>query len=388
MFWFVFLPALYSQQRGVVEGRIINGTDPAIVARSVELDIVELGAGMNIIKTATTDASGRFRIENLPATGRLMIRAVYKDVNYHSQFSMDASGKASVEVEVYEPTTSMTGIQVENLQMAFQIAGDRLDSIETITFNNKTRPPRTMMNPEGNFHFAKASGITELPQLRVTAPGSSMPVMQSPLESPDGQSYYSLYPLKPGITRFEVRQVLPYADRKYVFKSKMYQDVDSIDIGISPMDMALAGEGLSKVSVNSQQNFAVYRSGPVKAGSEITWTLSGGTAVSAPEASQAEGSRVEEMPDAIGRNALVIGPLLLAGFILVLWYAFSRMQLASDKSANPRMRELKERREQLLNTIADLDHRNEINALDRREYQRLREDNKRRLRRISLLMKM
>ena len=42
--------------------------------------------------------------------------------------------------------------------MAFQMVGDQLKSLETVTFNNKTKPPRTFMNPEGNFRFSKASG--------------------------------------------------------------------------------------------------------------------------------------------------------------------------------------------------------------------------------------
>ncbi|MBN1566449.1 MAG: hypothetical protein JXA73_01275 [Acidobacteria bacterium] len=379
----VFLPVAYPQQ-GVVEGRLINGTDPSIVVRSVELDVVELGMGMRIIKTAVSDNSGRFRIEGLPSSGRLMLRAIYKDVNYHAQFNMDSSGKANVEIEVFEPTTSMQEIRVEDVRMAFQIVGDQLQSLESVTLNNKTRPPRTLMNPAGNFRFPKASGITELPQVRVTGPGSSMPVVQAPLESPDGQSYYSLYPLKPGVTMFEVRQALPYAERQYVFKKRAYQDIASIDIGISPMDLSISGDGLSKVSTNSEQNFAVYRSVPVKAGTEITWMFSGGTSAPEPVAD----SRIEEMPDVISRNTLIISPLLLMAFILVLWYACNHMQRASDKTANPRSRELKERRERLLNILADLDHRHDINALGRQEYLRQREKHKQQLRRISLLLKM
>jgi hypothetical protein len=318
-----------------------------------------------------------------------MIRAIYKDVNYHGQFSMDASGKANVEVEVFEPTTSMKGIQVESTGIAFQVVGDQLQSLETITFNNRTKPPRTLMNPEGNFRFSKPLGISELPKVRVTAPGSSMPLVQAALESADGQSYYSLYPLKPGITKFEVQQALPYASRNYTYTAKFYQDIASMDIGVSPIDMTFSGQGLSRVSTDSQQNFAIYRSGPIKAGSEITWTFSGGIPTSEPNASEpAENSRIEAVPDSIGRNALIIGPLLLTGFVLVLWYAFHQMQQGSQKTASPRTREIKDRREQLLNTIADLDHRYEIHALERPEFLRQREETKRRLRRISLLLKM
>jgi hypothetical protein len=94
------------------------------------------------------------------------------------------------------------------------------------------------------------------------------------------------------------------------------------------------------------------------------------------------------MPDIVGHNALLIGSLLLMGFVVVLWYAYNQMQKASQKTVSPRTRELRERREQLLNTIADLDHRYEIHALGRPEFLRQREENKRRLRRISLLLKM
>jgi hypothetical protein len=216
-----------------------------------------------------------------------------------------------------------------------------------------------------------------------------MPLVQAPLESADGQSYYSLYPLKPGTTTFEVQQVLPYSNRTYTFANRFYQDIASMDIGVSPKDMALSGQGLSKVSTDSQQNFSVYMSGPIKAGSEIAWTFSGGTPTSAPESSEtAENSRIEAMPDAIIRNALIIGPLLLMCFILALWYAFHRMQKGSQKTVSPRSKELRNRREQLLNSIADLDHRYEIHTLDRQEFLRQREEHKRRLRRISLLLKM
>jgi len=47
-----------------------------------------------------------------------------------------------VNVEVYEPTTSMDGIKAEDVRLAFQLAGDRLRALEVYTFDNQTRPPR------------------------------------------------------------------------------------------------------------------------------------------------------------------------------------------------------------------------------------------------------
>ncbi len=382
-----FLPAAYPQNKGIAEGRLINLTDPAMIPRGVELEVIELGGGMSIIKSATTDASGKFRIEGLPEDQRLMIRADYKGANYHGQLTFSA-GKASVEIGVYEPTTSMKDINVEAVHMAFQVMGDQLKSLETVTFNNRTKPPRTFTRPDGNFRISKPDGILEPPQIRVTAPGSSMPLVQSALESSDGKSYYSLYPLRPGSTTFEVQELLPYPNRSYTYVKRFYQDVESIDVGVIPQDMVLSGKGLSKIQADPQKNFSVYMSAPVKAGTEEVWQFSGGTAVQETASPDTAGEpEVSTMPNAVGGNAMIIGPLLLMGFVLVLWYAFNRFENGRRGTADFQLRHLKDRREQLLNSMADLDHRHEAGLLGEEEFLRQREEGKRRLRRISLLLK-
>jgi hypothetical protein len=384
--WLAFLPAAYPQQKGIAEGRLINLTDPAIIPRGVELEVIELGGGMSIIKSVTTDAAGKFRIEGLPEDQKLMIRADYKGANYHGQLTF-SGGKASVEMGVYEPTKSMKDINVEAVHMAFQLVGDQLKSLETVTFNNKTKPPKTFTSPDGNFRFSKPDGIIEPPQIRVTGPGSSMPLVQSALESADGKSYYSLYPLRPGITTFEVQELLPYQNRSYTYTKHFYQDIGSIDVGVIPQDLVLSGNGLSKVQTDAQKNFSVYVSTPMKAGTDVVWQFSGGTAVQETEPpATADQPQVNPMPNAIGRNALIIGPLLLMGFVLVLWYAYNRSG-GGRQGTDFQLRHLKDRREQLLNLMAELDHRHEAALLGEEEFIRQREESQRRLRRISLLLK-
>jgi hypothetical protein len=384
---FLSLPAAYPQQNGIAEGRIVNLTDPSIVPRNVELEIIELGGGMNVIRSATTDASGRFRIDGLPEEQRLMLRADYKGANYYSQMAF-TNGKADVELGVYETTTSMKDIVVEDVTIAFQVIGDQLKSLETVTIDNRTKPPRTFASPEGNFRVSKPPGILEPPMLRVTAPGSSMPLVQSALESADGKSYYSLYPLRPGITTFEVQSSFPYATKRYTFVKKFFQDTPKLEVGVLPEDVVLQGAGLTKMRSDAQKNFSVYSSVPVKAGTEVVWEFSGGTPVpeSAPTAGEGE-AQVTPMPNAVGRNTMIIGPLLLMGFILVLWYTYGRPQNGSGDASDFRQKKVRERREQLLNAVAELDRRYEEKLLGEQEYLKQREENKRQLRRISLLMK-
>ena len=314
-----------AQGRGIAEGRLVNRTDQAVVAGNTELEVLVLSGGMDIIKTATTDARGTFRIDGLPDAMPLMLRAVYKGANYHGMLVFDTDGKARLDLDVFETTTSMKDIRVEAVNMAFQLAGDRLHAVENFVVVNSTSPPRVYLNPEGNFRVSKAPGILEPPQIRITAPGSEMPLTQSALESADGQSYYSLYPLRPGGTIFEVHQTLPYTDRKYVYERKFFQDIPEFSVGVIPFDMTLSGGGFKKTEDHAAENFAVYASGAVRAGDAVTWTFTGGTPVAAMEDEHGwDETTIEVRDGVVGRNAFAIGSMILTVFVLVLWLASSR----------------------------------------------------------------
>jgi len=383
----IAISGLQAQGNGVVEGRLVNATDPKIVGADVELDVVGLGGGMSIIKSTTSDKAGKFRIDGLPTDQPLMIRANYKMVNYHSRVAFDASGKASAEIRIFEPTSSMEGIRFEGVRMAFHMNGDQLRILEHSSFNNETKPPKSFMSQEGNFRFFKVPGIPELPRLQVTGPGSSMPLAQSPLESPDGTSYYSLYPLRPGITNFEIDQTFPYQDRKFIYRNKFYYDLTAFQIGVIPQDLTISGEGLRKIQSDAQKNFAVYSGGPIRAGTEVVWTISGGTPAIEPTTPKESGeSRIKPMPTGIGQNALMLGSLLLACFLSVLWYAHNYLVDASPQYQAPQIQELKNRRNQLVDFLARLENRYENQALDRRQYFAQREPAKRQLRRIVALL--
>ena len=379
------VPALWAQGSGVVEGRVVNGTDARIAAAGVDLDVIGLGGGMTVLKSAVTDPSGRFRIEGLPTGPPLMIRANYQSVNYHSRFSLDASGKASVEVEVFEATTSMKDIRVEGVRLGFQLDGDHLRAVETYSFVNETKPKKTFASNRGSFRFTKPAGIAEPPRLSAQGPGAPMPLTQTPLESADGQSYYSLYALRPGTTTFELDYVLPYHDRTYTYRKNFYQDVDFFQIGVIPQDVAVTGEGLKRIQVDVAKNFAVYTGGPLKAGSEMAVTFAGGTPTAAGESSEGSAEpRIRPMPTSVGRYTPIVGPLLLMVFIVVLWYAYNNIPAKQPKDS--RTRELRQKHEQLLQFVASLDQKYENKEMERGEYHRLRAHAKSQLRRISLLL--
>jgi hypothetical protein len=386
------LAPAHAQGNGVVEGRLINATIAAKPPAGCVLDVISLAGGMSVLKSSTSDAAGKFRIDGLPTDSPLLVRASFESVNYFGQASFDAAGRAQIEIKVYETTGSMQGITVEEVQIAFKLEADGLHSLESYTLQNDSRPPRSYMRADGNFRFSKAPGILQVPALKVTGPGGSAPVSQSALESPDGQSYYSLYPLRPGTTSFEVAQALPYQNGSYIYRKKFYQDMPSLNIGVIPGNMKLSGAGIHVTQENEAQNYTLYAAAPVKAGTEVVWTFSGGTpvadvpeATSAPEAA-AEDAAVQVMPTPVAQKAIVIGPLVLLGFLAVLWYAYSRTPASGAAGPEVRARTLKEHRERLLNQAASLDLKHESRMIGTREYQTMREQAMQSLRRIFVLL--
>lgn len=373
-------------QSGVVEGSLVNRTDARMVPAGVDVDIIQLAGGMRVLRSVKTDAAGRFRATGVPTDSQLMVQATYKSVRYHQIADFDASGTARVEIPVYETTRSMKGVRLRDVRIAFQYDGDRLRCLESYSLENAADPPRTIVSEEGSFRFSKAPGILEVPKMSVIAPGAMFPLTEAPLESADGTSYYSLYPLRPGVTTFEIEQALPYANRSYAYEKRFYQDVDKLDIGVIPADTEVSGTGLTRVQTDREHNFAIYSAGPIRANTPVIWTFSGGTPVPGAHSESASGrGRIVPMPGRAGRNAMVVGPLLLLGFILALWLSIGREGAPAVEAAR-RTEALEERREQLIHYLAVLDHRFESGAVDAQEYSVLRGRCKNQLRRIAALL--
>jgi hypothetical protein len=377
----------FAQGQGVVEGRLINGTTPAKPAARIDVSVIEPASGMSVLESVQTDAEGRFRFDGLPASSPLLVRAEYRSVSYHQPLAFDGSGRAQVEIRIYETTTSMDGIRLDGLQLAFKLTDKGLRSLQSYALLNVTRPPQCLVREDGSFRFPKTPGLAEPPSLDVTGPGSNLPLTQAPLESADGTYYYSLYPLRPGVTTFEVGQLFPYGEEGFTYRHRFYQDVAAVNIGVLPAGMNLSGEGIRRVESASGPQLAVYSAGPFRAGTEVVWTFRGGAPIAEePPPAAAQESQIRPMPTLVGRNALIIGPLLLIGLITILWYAHSRLMVQPADGREARVQELRDRREQLLNYAAALDARHERGELDRREYQRLREQCRRHLRRIAVLL--
>src|ERR1700737_217172 len=106
----VILLAAATAQAGTVNGVVHNGTNGNKPAPGVDVLLIQLQGGMQVVASTKTDAQGLYHIDN-PAigSGPMLIRAVYRGVNFHQPLT---PGTSAVDVTVYEPTTDPNALQV------------------------------------------------------------------------------------------------------------------------------------------------------------------------------------------------------------------------------------------------------------------------------------
>ena len=123
---------------GTVTGTVRNGTTGKPAA-GVEMILIQLQGTMQPVANTTTDADGHYKFDNPGlGAGPMLIRAVYRGVNYHEPATPD---KTTVDVEVFEPTDKPSAFAVTVHAIIFQPTGSDLTITEEYNISNKTSPP-------------------------------------------------------------------------------------------------------------------------------------------------------------------------------------------------------------------------------------------------------
>ena len=168
--------------------------------------LLSLGQGMEEAGRTKADGKGNFSFKLDNAQGPHLVRVIHQGVTYHR---MAPPGTTSVEVEVYDVSKKVEGINVVADIMRFQSAQGQLQVERTFAVENTSKPPRTQMN-EHNLEFYVPDGATIGEGQAMTAGGQ--PVKSAPVpEGDNAKNRYSfLFPLRPGETRFNVVYSMPY----------------------------------------------------------------------------------------------------------------------------------------------------------------------------------
>ncbi len=265
---------------GTVTGTVRNGTTGKPAA-GVEMILIQLQGGMQPVANTKTDADGHYRFDHPGlGAGPMLIRGVYRGVNYHEPATPD---KTTVDMQVYEPTDKPSAISVTVHAIIVQPNGSDLAVTEEYNVSNKTQPPLAYYRADGSFIFSLPEGA-ELNS--VSAGGSSgMPVVQSPIDK--GQNSHSIaYAFRPGDSQVSLTYKLPYAGNQANLRLVSRYAVEHLGV-FAPPSVQVSGGGFTPAG--QAQGFSAYTRNSVAANTPVSVSVSGTAPPPAPDNAAAAG---------------------------------------------------------------------------------------------------
>ncbi|MGH9746532.1 MAG: hypothetical protein ACRD59_10550, partial [Candidatus Acidiferrales bacterium] len=263
---------------GTLKGTVRNGTNGQPAA-GVDVILIQLQGGMQPVANTKTDAQGHFEFNhpNIGGGAPMLVRAVYRGVNYHEPVP---PGKTTADVQVFEPTDKAGAFAVAARAVILQPNGADLLVGEEYSIENKTQPPMAFFHPNGSFVFALPDGA-ELSQ--VSAAGASgMPVVQGTIDKGKNQEAID-FPFRPGESNVRVSYKMPYAGNAAKIRISSPYAVQRLAV-FAPPGIQVTGDGFAPAG--QEQGFNAYMRESVAANTSVIVSVSG----TAPAPAQNGGS--------------------------------------------------------------------------------------------------
>jgi hypothetical protein len=86
----------------------------------------------------------------------------------------------------------------------------QMEIVREFFVQNTSKPPRTQMN-EHNLEFYIPTGAQIIPDSASATTENGNPLKSAPVPEGEKNRYSFIFPLRPGLTRFEVAYQLPYS---------------------------------------------------------------------------------------------------------------------------------------------------------------------------------
>ena len=262
---------------GTITGTVRNGTTGKAAA-GVEVILIQLQGTMQPVANTKTDSQGRYQFDHpMLGTAPMLIRAVYRGVNYHEPVP---PGKTTADVQVFEPTEKTSAFHVTAHAIILQPSGTDLIVAEEFNIQNSTKPPVAYYRADGSFSFSLPADA-QLGDVSAMA-ASGMPVNQTPMDK--GKSGQAIaFPFRPGDSEVRLSYRVPYPANQARLAVVSHYAAERVAI-FAPPSVQILGDGFS--TAGQEQGFNVYLHGSVAANVPVSVFVSG-TAPAAPQSSGA-----------------------------------------------------------------------------------------------------
>jgi hypothetical protein len=290
LFIFTFLAAAQS-----LTGTVKNSTTGKPSAGD-DVVLFKLGQGMEESGRTKTDAKGQFTFKLDDAQSPHLIRAIHQDVTYHR---MAPPGTTSVEVDVFDVAKKVEGIEVVADIMRIQAAQGQVEITREFGVQNTSKPPRTQMN-ERNLEFYVPDGARVIDESATATTENGNPLKSAPVPEGEKNRYSFIFPLRPGLTRFEVTYQLAYNGSANFDPKSVYPLEHFVVMMPKAMQFtsAGAGSGFKSISYPQEPDASVQVASNTALGQNLAFKVTGEGTLSVGQESGAQGSSEGEQSTA------------------------------------------------------------------------------------------
>jgi hypothetical protein len=266
-----------------------------------EVVLLKLGQGMEEAGRTKTDAKGQFSFKLDDAQAPHLVRAIHQDVTYHR---MAPPGTTSVAVDVYDVAKKVDGIQVVADIMRIQAQQGQIAVTREFGVQNTSVPPRTQMN-EHNLEFNVPDGAQIIQESATATTEGGNPLKSAPVPEGEKNRYSFIFPLRPGLTRFEVTYQLPYSGSANIDPKSLYPLEHFVVMTPKAMQFTAAAisTGFKLINYPNEPNASVQVASNTRIGQNLAFKISGEGMLETGQESGAQGPSEGEQTSAPGPGA-------------------------------------------------------------------------------------
>jgi hypothetical protein len=263
-----------------------------------EVVVFKLGQGMEEAGRTKTDAKGQFSFKLEDSQAPHLVRAIHQDVTYHR---MAPPGTTSVALEVYDVTKKVDGITVVADIMRVQAAQGQMAVTREFGVQNTSAPPRTQMS-ERNLEFYVPDGARIIDESATATTENGNPLKSAPVPEGEKNRYSFIFPLRPGLTRFEVTYQLPYSGSANLDPKSLYPLEHFVVMLPKAMQFtsAATSAGFKLINYPSEPEASVQVASNTTPGQNLAFKISGEGTLETGQESGAQGSSEDQQSSAGG----------------------------------------------------------------------------------------
>lgn len=221
-------------QKRSLSGVVTNGTSQRPSAAD-EIVLFKLGQGMEEEAHTKTDAHGEFKFNLNDSNAMYLVRVRHDNVNYHEPVPQNVN---RVHVTVYNAVAQVPGVRLMDQSDIYQANATQLQVVEVFRISNSSSPALTQ--PTFEIFLPEGASVRAA---QAASQNTNMPINVSVVPQKEKHKYTLEYPLRPGVTQFQLAYTMPYSG-KIAVQPKLAMPADQFYVITVPgMKFTSSGAG-------------------------------------------------------------------------------------------------------------------------------------------------